>query len=482
MGLQDQVHIINGHKWFPFFIPQDVKGLSLLESYPMDTLQGKLCISFIVKTSSGRCLRLFSVFQSYLDFAPYQLTFPIERRCFFEYVLGQYTQKPRFDIDIDFENLQSQVLESLKNNQSEDHIDPVVFGEKLKDNVINNILKVLKSFGIELNLSKHICLYTSHGQSKRSYHVVISKFCHTTNTEAKSFYELVTNDLTELEKKFVDVAVYGKKQQFRCIGSQKMDSNRIKVFCEQWKYKDEIIQFEYDEEPQNDHHRMMMQFETSLLSCTINCTILPVFVNNAENDALIKRKFYPTCEIEITSEEAKTAFMMYVKSRKSEINHPAFPYRLGKIIGSIIILKRIRRSNCPICCRIHEHENPFLSIIGPEKTIFFNCRRKPSSSIFVGKLISTNLIVSDWLDETLASEGFSENIFNESDGFGENISNVSNSQSTLQTVDQVSKNSIRPSSPIEDKRLRRSFLFEAMAKSKRRSSNSSSHLNKSKII
>ena len=51
------------------------------------------------------------------------------------------------------------------------------------------------------------------------------------------------------------------------------------------------------------------------------------------------------------------------------------------------MLKRTRPSRCKICCRIHENENPYLLVVGDEKSVYFHCRRAPEGkSLFLGKL------------------------------------------------------------------------------------------------
>jgi hypothetical protein len=55
--------------------------------------------------------------------------------------------------------------------------------------------------------------------------------------------------------------------------------------------------------------------------------------------------------------------------------------------SSIIMLKRRFASMCRTCNRIHEHENPFLLIIGEERDVYLDCRRNAQGKkLFVGKL------------------------------------------------------------------------------------------------
>lgn len=474
MSLQDSTHIIHDHKWYPYFNSRDpsLHKCSLLDDYTLATLHGKLCIMFCLQTVSNKQVRLFAVFPTHYDFMKYQLKFPPERRCFFETILGHQTQKPRFDIDVDL----SALTQRTDLNIAYDQIQPFV--ESIKDSVISGCKRVLLEKGIVLDLERHVCIFTSHGPTKRSFHIVLPKFCHTNNVEAKSFYDKVLSLIPESIRSFVDSAVYSTKQQFRCLGSQKIGSGRIKRFCETWmyvesrtvdkvtpeqttdseKHEEETsptptptqITFIFDEDVSSSNIKDLIQLELSLISFTVNCVVLPSFLS-LDDKPKLRTTFE---EVEVTLEDAKSALRLYAESRKTSVSHPAFPYRLGPVQGSFVTLKRIRHSNCPICNRIHEHENPFLTVVGPDKTVSFNCRRS-TKAIYVGTLVKMNDIVNDWLDAAIETAKASPRDFWK-------YSHHSPYQTSLSESDEMARTPMRPSSPVEDKKMRRSFLRDAL--------------------
>jgi len=373
--------MIEGQKWYYRLNHDDNKKGALMDYYNINDINKGLVVALTredEKKKEGKML--FSYFKSYIEFGMYQLKFKPEKRCFYEIIFGQLPQKPHFDIDID-----------LKTEQ--------IDGEEVKDNLIETIISILKDKEINIEVSKDILIFTSHGEFKRSYHVIINNYCHLNNDEARSFYETIVNQMTTDYKKYVDNAVYSPKQQFRIIGSQKLNSGRPKILNDHWTFNDQLINFQYIEHPENDGHKMMLQLELSLITNTNSCLILPSFINHSPKPSICLDTE------EITSQLALEAIKLCASIAGITINDHTFPYKLADIKGNIVVLKRIRPSKCRICNRIHENENPYLSISGPEKCVYFYCRRSPDGQkLFLGKLQpKLPTVISTWIQETINS-------------------------------------------------------------------------------
>jgi len=165
--------IINGVRWYYRLKPlKEANGRikrGLFNDKPRHTLSKNLIVRLTYQEpGSDKVFKLFTVFKSYLEYGIYQLKLPQHERCFFEIVLGESTQKPHFDIDIE--------------NTSVD-------GEAVKDNLLDSIIKVLNEKNVKLDLGRDILIYTSHGHGKQSYHVVVNNYCHANNVEARAFYD-----------------------------------------------------------------------------------------------------------------------------------------------------------------------------------------------------------------------------------------------------------------------------------------------------
>ena len=255
-------------------------------------------------------------------------------------------------------------------------------GDKVRNNLIDSIIKTLKNKDVEINLETDIMIYTSHSQSKLSYHIIINNFCHANNVEARAFYENVMDHVEPDFAKYIDKAIYSPTQQFRIVGSQKIDTTRIKTFQKTWEYHNTTVNYKYPETPDSPEHEFVMQLEASIIGYVGNCKFLPPFEPRVES-----MKNYEKCDDDVTKEDAKEAINLIAIAGKIKVTDSNFPYKFLGISGPIVMLKRIRASNCKLCNRVHENENPYLIVIGNEKSVFFHCRRAPDNKkLFLGKL------------------------------------------------------------------------------------------------
>ena len=356
--------VINGVKWYYRLKPKKEYNKTkpgLFTDYPRHTLTNALIVALSYQDpDSDSSMLLFTSFKSYLEFGIYQLKLPQHERCFYEIILGESSQKPHFDIDI--ENL-------------------TVDGDAVRDNLVDSIVKVLFDRGVQIIPTRDILVYTSHGPDKQSYHIVVNNHCHTNNVEAKAFYDNVMDYVKPEFTQWIDRSVYSPTQQFRVVGSQKIGSIRTKTFHKSWTYHGETINCEYPEPPDSPEHEMVMQLEASIVGYTGNCKFLPPFEPRED-----KIKSYTETE-DIDIKDATQALGLVGAAGNISIEDPRFPYKFLGINGPIVMLKRTKPSNCRICKRIHEHENPYLLVVGDEKSVYFYCRRAPESSkIFLGKL------------------------------------------------------------------------------------------------
>jgi len=165
------------------------------------------------------------------------------------------------------------------------------------------------------------------------------------------------------------------------VGSRKIGSDRVKTFQKIWNYHGHSIEYHYPETPDSPEHEMVMQLEASIVGYTGNCRFLPPFEPRPD-----QIKNYTESE-DITTDDATQALDLVGKAGKISINDSRFPYRFMGINGPIVMLKRTKPSRCKICQRVHEHENPYLLVIGEEKSVYFHCRRAPDNKkLFLGKL------------------------------------------------------------------------------------------------
>ena len=358
---------IAGVKWYYCLIPKE-NSKALFTDYPRNTLLNKflVCWDFYDQVSQKNG-KLYAVFESYLDFAKYFLKIPNNLRCFYELVLGENIQKPHFDLDME-----------LTTEEMEEGKDQTILND-----LLHEIITLSYEKGVVLNLEKDICLYSSHGEKKRSYHIIINSYCHVNNKEAKAFYYTVMERLPKeyAEKKWIDSAVYSKTQQFRTYGSCKFGSNRVKQLIKVWKYNNNIITHINEEIPEDDNHAFLLNLEESIITARrSNCKLLPEFKPEEE-----VRIFAPGENVEY--DLAMEAITLLAHKAGTVPEDKLFPYKFSEISGPFVILKRVRPSKCKLCSRIHYHQNPYLLIVPETKAVYFHCRRAPpDKKFYVGSL------------------------------------------------------------------------------------------------
>lgn len=336
---------LGGKDWFYRMVKNEGK-YTMFDKYPEDTLEDKLVVS-LQRTMNGNLTRLFTVFESYTEFANYQSRVPPENRCFYELILAAQHQKPHFDLDM-----------NLKDNSDGD-IDNVI------SHVVDGIFKVAIGMGKHLDPRRDVIVCTSHGGDKRSAHIVIDRYCHRSNEEAGEFYRMVISHVPSELHKFVDDSVYSTRQQFRMLGSQKTGSGRVKTFCKEWHYHGKLIVHNTRDVPRSIN-RDMVFLSRSLVTMTYGCKMLLVIV------AKPARKTFSSEDL--TKDEIETA----TKIVKDHINNFDSTFTIRGVKGRMILLRKLCPYECKVCHRHHDNENPLI-IVREDGRIDFYCRRGRAS-------------------------------------------------------------------------------------------------------
>lgn len=361
--------VIKNKRWYTLLIRSKTGyPRALMDDFPLNSLFRHLVICYTPKylpgntrpflTKEGKPVHLFAHFDSYLDFFEYLQEIAPQDRHFFEIICGEFPQKPHFDIDIKESAL-----------QTGDQLDEVA--NFLLNQVIRGCRAAFEDMKLMLDLEKDILVYTSHGNDKRSFHVVINNYCHSDNKEAKAFYERVMdkvrywtqeNNVHKTYTEFIDHSVYSARQQFRTIGSQKIDSNRPKTYWENFLFQGHNYTHKYSEPITDEVRKRIVMLYESLVSFTSNCKLLP---------SLLAGKSFSdynfTDRTDLNKEQLQECFNMIKACMTS------CPFTVKEVTGHRILLKRMAPSMCSMCNRVHENENPYLYII--DGRVYWDCRR-----------------------------------------------------------------------------------------------------------
>lgn len=349
--------LLSNTKWFYRLVPTKDE-LSLM-SYHKHNTANKLMICGI----NAKGAHLYTLFDNCMKFSKFQAFLPSSKRCFFEIINGESLQKPHFDLDI---------------------------GKQMKEEEVNSIIEtfiqelvdvMFELYKVKLDLASNLLVFTSHSNKsssawKRSFHVIIDGYCHTSNVEARGLYEYLVRNNHNYNT-YLDGGVYSKTQQFRMVFSQKYKSGRIKTLMESWSFQGQEISYSFRETPINATHRVNLIIGASTITNTGECKILPNLITAP-----------PTREIQesedLPAEMVQPAFQLLGDEKKA--------YQIREVTASFIILKRVSPSKCRLCQRFHEHENPYLIVASPDelgsRSVYFDCRRG-EGRYYLGEVGST---------------------------------------------------------------------------------------------
>lgn len=356
--------------WYSFLVPgEDDKRNSLLENYP--AVQGNL----IVCRDNGS--KKFARFATYLDYARFYFkdTRP-EHRNDFEVIMGQFFQKPFFDIDIArvyVHKPDSGITSFCTTSKAVMTLEQATVAIQ---QLVSLIAKTIERLG---GKDGTVLVFTSHSDEKLSYHIVVDKWCVSDNKENRAFHDTIMKDYQHSE--IVDHGVYSSIRQLRMYRSRKHGSPRIKILSPELTYniKDGSFGYKFPVKPDNEDHAELMILGSSLVGNTTVCNVLPSLAEPS-----IPRSTTTLTMSELTDRDIEQILSL----ARSKMDFP-FTYKVQEQgEGSALIsLKRLRPSLCPTCQRSHEHENPYIVVYGEDKSIAFDCRRTPDGKRFyLGKL------------------------------------------------------------------------------------------------
>ena len=193
-------------------------------------------VIYVDKLDKTKDVRVYTIFEGYPSLYFYLWSTPQHQRLFHEVFPNNRKQKPRFDIDV-----------SLKAYSEFAHLGMSFedVGEYVKDMVIRSCAMVMQSLGTSLNIARDVCIFTSHGSAKRSYHIILSRRYHYGREQAKEFFKLCSHvhvgDIDKaLFKRFVDSHVYASNASLRlawCIKDATAVEPRVKQYCSTFKYE-----------------------------------------------------------------------------------------------------------------------------------------------------------------------------------------------------------------------------------------------------
>ena len=206
-----------------------------------------------------------------------------------------------------------------------------------------------------------ILVFDSSTESKWSYHIVVDGVYLKTHKELEVFYQRVVSKLDEPFRKVVDSSVYKSVQQFRIVGCQKFGKENKKKFDKELSYR-----FTFPTTYRTEIAKFNYMLSTSLIGNLVDSHEIHGFSPKTEEREL------STGSAQEGDVEAVLK-IFYAKYSPDDFRFSDCKEKNGNLI---LVLRRLNPTYCESCQRIHESENPFITVTGTFRTIRFYCRRK----------------------------------------------------------------------------------------------------------
>lgn len=364
-----QTITINDKQWYFTMVEKrnpdgTVKaGRPLMADYTIDQIKNHVIICYTPGVLPGQTRRflnqkgqdgrLYAFFQNYIEVMDYVNKMPTKFRCFYEVILGSCRQKPRFDLDVN-------VADFIKEYPG---VDIDVAMNALIDAVVDSCREIITSQGLKFDIERDLLLYSSHGDDKGSYHIVINNWYHNNNEEARAFYRAVETRVSALTAgkymKYLDDSIYSSLQQFRLVGSTKYGKNRFKFYHESFVHHGVQYQHKYLEDVSEPEVKMVTVMCESLVTFCSGCQHIPSMIVRPSQ---ISDSVATIDDIDVDN---------YI--RMLDAAYPQHPFVYRDVSNGYINMARIEPSHCPVCKQYHEMENSI--IYKRSDRVYWKCRR-----------------------------------------------------------------------------------------------------------
>lgn len=338
------VNIIDGVKWYPYLVEKEGRPSHL--------------VLFSQKLKSARQLYIRMTYNGYKSFASFSCPIslhnyikrrPAEHRCFDEIISDSY-QKVRFDIDIEEKtataNAVSQTDKTKESDQTKIKLDNLI--QNVTDSLITAMFNLIPDLKPE-----RIMYFSSHGDNKRSVHLVFPEYHTSCCGEAQELYRQLMKFVPKQYIQYIDHGIYGDNRSLRLMNCCKWGSNRFKRLNKSFMLSGTEITYE-GVKPDTSNVR----FISSLISFITDSRCLPNLLAPKQK---IRRELLPGGIVSLCVERAKIML------------GDDYTFEYEGVEGSVIILRRIAPSYCRICRRVHDSQHPYLLLYDSE--LYFNCRR-----------------------------------------------------------------------------------------------------------
>lgn len=275
---------------------------------------------------------------------------------------------------------------------------------KLRNQLVDAILNVSNRYNLNIQL-EDIMLFESNGDDKQSEHLIIDRhlFFKTFHNYRLLFCNLCKSMIDVDLRKYVDDRIYNNNRAFRMAYCTKKGKNRFKTFKPIWEYNGKKIQYKFDYDIFNellnnkeiitddlliDEYNREVFFRSLITTTSHNYHKHTSIFHDIKNNSG-KKNFEENISVDFDENEVFDYFLQCFPEYTNKFTY-------SKTEKSFIHLTNKRGYNCKICNRPHDHQHPYLFVLGEEQKVYFNCRQNNNNeNLYVGimyperKLINT---------------------------------------------------------------------------------------------
>lgn len=336
--------------------------------------------TFVVQIETGKGEFAFTSLPNAQSLFDYVQKAPVEKRNYFEWILGDRRRKPYFDIDVECS------MSDVKATRA-----------KLTDmftSLTEALLLLGDEYGVDFEMERDMLVFESSGEKantyKFSYHIIINNWYLENPAQSKQFATLVRTYMAQQDDpklsewaEALDMSVYNSGRAFRMYSCSKFGTTRVLRFLPHWRTR----QHSYTSVLTPSGNKKAAQqriFFASLITLTFSCAAFPEL-------ELPKKREYKTVSVD----DEMVAQALQLLDDCEEIDNSAMELR-NITDGGLILLDTHEPYMCPSCGRVHDSDNPYIRI--QEDGVYFSCRR---SRYYLGDIISDELL--DEEEERLTS-------------------------------------------------------------------------------
>ena len=308
-------------------------------------------------------IKNFAKFTSEYDLLMEIKNTPVHKRCFYEIIRGGHYQKHYTDIDCTLEDdpFTDPYPHSIEEKLNIAKLLPIEYRDA--------ILKLKPEIKLE-----DIMIFNSNSNKKRSFHIIVDRWCFTSATQNKEFFNEVMEQIPLPHRKYFDNRMYKCHQQFRIFLSTKCGKDRYKLI-------DPMSTWKCNYSGLSSFQLLKEMFNASLITSTSSsCRII-------QYKYLEKINYLPSRDME--NNELLACINIFKKFKYSS------SFDIMELKSALIPLKRKCPSYCDVCCRTHDNENGYLYLTF-NNDLYFNCRRTDDSTL-IGNIYSDNESTSNEL-------------------------------------------------------------------------------------